>query len=198
MGNIDSVDIIVLGTSYGGMETLTLLFSNLSEDFDIPIVIVYHRPRKSNSDYLVEYFSNCTDLVIEEISDCQKILSGHIYFAPPDYHVLFENKDTLILYMDKAVNHSRPSIDVLFQSGGQIYKNKIMGILLSGASSDGAKGICFISEQGGFSMVQEPSTAIASTMPQSAIDLCFPDRVEDVKMIAFLMNESNAEYRKRK
>ena len=94
-----------------------------------------------------------------------------MYFAPPDYHLLIEHDGTLALSVDEAVHYSRPSIDVLFESAAESRGDRVLGILLSGASRDGALGLASIREAGGHTWVQSPETAQVAVMPRAALEL---------------------------
>ena len=189
---------IVIGTSQGGIEALSKLFAGLSKQFMIPLIIVYHRAINSSTDFIKSYFSDYTSLEIIEVSDNEKIKPRHIYFAPAGYHILIEDSNTICVYLDEPVNFSRPSIDVLFESASSVFKNKLIGILLTGANNDGAKGLSRIIHVGGYALVQDPKTAIASTMPQSAIDTCKVDQILPLNKIAEVLNQANRYYESEK
>ena len=196
MGRIQKIELITLGASQGGLDALTEIFKGLSEDFFIPIIAVYHRSRSSDWQFLKEHFAKQTSITIKEIFDSEIIRPGHIYFAPPDYHVLLEDRETLLLTLDERINFSRPSIDVLFKSASQIYKRSLMGILLTGANTDGAEGLCQIARAGGYTLVQTPTEAASPTMPKGALDICGNevDAVENLINISKIMNSANAYY----
>ena len=113
--------------------------------------------------------SNRCELVVKEAEDTETIRPGCVYMAPADYHLLVERDYTLSLSVDEPVNYSRPSIDVLFQSAAEAYGPALLGIVLTGASHDGSRGLVRIKEFGGITVVQDPSTAQASLMPSAAI-----------------------------
>ena len=188
MADLHTIDAIVIGASYGGMESLAEIFRNLSVHFSLPVVIVYHRAKKSDGVFLLDYFSGYTKQTIIEVADNETIHPQHIYLAPADYHILIENKKSISLSVDEPVNHSRPSIDILFQSASFVYQDKVMGIILSGASSDGTDGLCAISRAGGFTIAQDPAQSISPRMPQSAIEKCKINEIANLKRIAELMN----------
>ena len=111
-----------------------------------------------------------------------------MYFAPPNYHLLLEAGPQLALSADELVNHSRPSIDVLFDSAAEVYREHLLGIILSGANEDGAAGLAAVHDAGGLTVVQEPRTAQSSVMIFSALDRRPVDLVLDLKGIAKLLN----------
>ena len=111
-----------------------------------------------------------------------------MYFAPPNYHLLVDAGPQLALSADDLVNHSRPSIDVLFDSAAEVYREHLLGIILSGANEDGAAGLAAVHDAGGFTVVQEPRTAQSSAMVLSALERRPVDLVLDLEGIAKLLN----------
>lgn len=106
---------------------------------------------------------------IRQADEKEKIENGVMYFAPADYHLLVERNRTFSLSCDDRVNYSRPSIDVLFETASDVYKNKLVAIILTGANGDGANGIRTVKKNGGTTIAQQPETAIHQTMPLAAI-----------------------------
>jgi len=197
MGSIKQTELIVIGASQGGYEALCGILENLVKNFLIPVVVVYHRAKNSDWNYLHEQFSRYTFKEVREIENYELIKPRSIYFAPPDYHVLFEDRKTLVTSFDDYVNYSRPSIDILFESACSWYKKNLMGILLTGANNDGAKGLHGIAAAGGYTAVQNPVEALAPKMPQSAIEIFLPDTVAGLKEISNLMNVANIYFREK-
>ena len=134
---------IVIGVSAGGMEALDRLFSGIPEDFPLPIVIAQHL-HKSNTGYFLEYYDKRCDLNVKEADEKEQIKPGNIYFAPADYHLLIEDDETFTLSAGEKVNYSRPSINILFESAAYVYDAQLIGIILTGANNDGAKGMKLI------------------------------------------------------
>ncbi|RKH73731.1 chemotaxis protein CheB [Corallococcus interemptor] len=165
------VDAIVLGTSAGGVEALTHLLPTLPHDFRPALLIVVHLPRHLPS-LLVEVFSVRCRLPVHEAADKQPIQPGTVYFAPPNHHLLVDRDargPSLALSADAPVHFSRPAIDVLFESAAAGYGKRLGGVILTGANADGALGLQAVKRRGGVTLVQEPSTARAPTMPQAAL-----------------------------
>ncbi len=177
------IQTIVIGASFGGMEAITYILSNLPEKFRIPIVVVLHIGSNNINNYL-SALGNSTHFKVKEAEEKETIHKGVVYFAPPNYHLLLENNRTMSLSTDKKVNFSRPSIDVLFETAAWAYKKELLGILLSGSNADGAEGLKIIKEYGGVTLVQNPETSVAGTMPGSALHLFKPDFVLDLQDIA--------------
>lgn len=170
-----SVEIVVVGTSLGGLDALKVLLSGLPPSFDLPIVIVQHRSKQSD-EALVKLLSTETSLPVTEANDKDVIERGRVYCAPADYHLLVE-PGRFALSIDAPVNYSRPSIDVLFESAADTYGAQVVGVLLTGASKDGAIGCARIKACGGVTLVQDPATALAQTMPAAAISAQAADHV---------------------
>jgi two-component system chemotaxis response regulator CheB len=178
--------LIVIGCSLGGMHALHVILANLKRDFCVPIVVAQHRHRKSNEE-LPRYFRRQTDLKVVDAVDKQWIEPGHVYLAPADYHLLIERNGTrgeLSLSVDDAVRFSRPSIDVLFESAAEAYRNRLLGIVLTGANDDGARGAARIKAHGGIVVAQDPATAEAPAMPRGTIEAVHVDRILRLEEIA--------------
>lgn len=153
--------MIVIGASLGGTQALQTLLAALPMDFLVPIAIVQHR--SAGDDGLLHYFlQKQSYLPTTEPEDKEEILAGHIYLAPADYHLLIESNH-FALSTEAPVCHARPSIDVLFTSVAEVYAERVLGIILTGASHDGASGLATIKEHGGFTLVQDPKTAASPT-----------------------------------
>lgn len=182
---------IVVGTSAGGLEACSRIFPQLPIEYPFPIVVVQHIHPDSDK-YLGKGLQRTCALTVEVAEDKQPILPGHIYFAPCDYHLLVERDATFSLSVDAQINYSRPSIDVLFESAAWIWSNTVIGILLTGASKDGAEGIRAIREAGGLTIVQDPKEAEYSIMPESALALTKVDKVLSLQQIGdFLIGLNN-------
>lgn len=159
---------IVIGVSAGGITAMQEILPCLDKNFPIPICIVQHIG-KSDENYLVTHFQEHCALNVKEAMDKEKIIPGNIYFAPSDYHLLVAEDRTLALSVDEKVNFSRPSIDLLFQTASEAYCDELIGVVLTGANSDGAQGLKTIASNGGLSIVQSPGTATVAVMPLAAI-----------------------------
>ena len=168
-------EAIVIGVSSGGMNALKFIFSALPAGFTSPIIIVQHVSAHSDNEW-IRLLNQKSNLTIKEADEKEKIERGKVYIAPANYHLLIERDKTFSLTIDERVNFARPSIDVLFESAAEAYKNKLIGVILTGANNDGAKGIKRIKEYGGLAIIQDPETAESSTMPASAIAACLYGR----------------------
>lgn len=181
------VEIIVIGASAGAIEAISAILARLPADFAIPILIVIHLPADRRS-LVAEVFQAKCPLVVKEADDKEPIRPGTVYVAPPDYHLLVEEDRRISLADDEPVLYSRPSIDVLFESAADAFGAAAMGIVLTGANSDGARGLRQIAERGGQTVVQQPATAYASAMPQAALELAPASKVLDLAEIPRLLN----------
>jgi len=167
---------VVIGASAGGLNALAALLSDLPQDFPLPVLVVQHLLPGSGG-YLAESLSQKCAMAVKEAEEKEKLRPGCVYLAPPDYHLLVERDEALSLSIDEKVHYSRPSIDVLFESAAYAWSSKVIGVILTGASADGAKGLALIKARGGMAIVQDPATAEQPIMPQAAIDAVDVDYV---------------------
>jgi two-component system chemotaxis response regulator CheB len=161
-------DAIVVGGSSGAIDALVRMLPALPATLRAPMLVVLHLPRDRRS-LLADIFRQRCALPLREAQDKDAIAPGTVYFAPPDYHLLVDAGPCLALSVDAPVHYSRPSIDVLFESAADQFGERLMGILLSGANEDGARGLEAIVAAGGLVVVQDPATAPMPTMPQAAL-----------------------------
>lgn len=186
------VDAIVIGTSAGGIEALSILLPALPKELRAAVLIVLHLPRERPS-LLVEIFQPKCVLPVREAHDKEPIVRGTVYFAPPDYHLLVDDGPQLALSADEPVHYSRPSIDVLFESAAHCYRQRLLGIILTGANEDGAAGLAAVHQAGGTTIVQQPQTAHARVMVESALKRSPVDLVLTLEEIAGLLRTLIAE-----
>ncbi|MDT5060941.1 MAG: two-component system, chemotaxis family, protein-glutamate methylesterase/glutaminase [Acidobacteriota bacterium] len=180
-------EIVVIGASYGGLSALQILLSELSPEFSLPVVIVQHR-RKDGDDGLCEYLRKRSRLPLIEPNDKEKVEPGCVYLAPRDYHLLIE-KSIFALSTESPVGFARPSIDVLFESAADVYRERIIGVILTGANRDGAKGLAKIKSFGGMALVQDPESAESPAMPEAAISATAVDSILPLPEIAPFLNK---------
>lgn len=179
---------VVIGASAGGMHTINKLLSKLPENFLLPIIIVQHIAPTSDN-YLVEFLNKNTKVIVKEVDEKEIVKKGVVYLAPPNYHILIEEDFSISLSADEKVNYSRPSIDVLFLSASDAFKEKLIGVILTGANDDGAKGLLDIKRNGGLTIVQDPLDAETSLMPLAAIKTAEPQYILKVNEISKLLIE---------
>ncbi len=181
-------EAVVIGTSMGGLEALRQLLAPLQRNFTLPIFIVQHR-QATAEEYLTTFLNEHCVLAVKEAVSGEAIQAGTVYLAPADYHLLIEPNHTLSLSIDAKVNYCRPAIDVLFETAAEVYQTHLIGILLTGANHDGTAGLRKIKHHGGFTLVQQPSTAVAKIMPLTAIQAKVVDRVGTLAEIALFLNQ---------
>lgn len=174
--------IVAIGTSLGGLSALKKVLGNLPADFPVPIAIVQHR-HKDSDNTLSGFLQQFACLPIQEVEDKDEIIPGRIYIAPADYHLLVE-PGYFALSTDEPVSYARPSIDVLFESVADVYADRVIGVILTGANQDGSKGLVRVKAQGGITIVQEPNTAECSKMPSAAISAVSVDWILPLSDIA--------------
>jgi len=136
----------------------------------LPLLLAFHL-HKTDGGRFAEHLALRTGIPVSDAFDKESIRPPHVYVAPADYHLLVERGGGLALSIDPRVNCARPSIDVLFESAARVWADSVIGVILSGANDDGARGMKLIGDLGGFCIVQDPDTAASRVMPQSAIDL---------------------------
>jgi two-component system chemotaxis response regulator CheB len=175
--------LAVVGASAGAVGALIEILPRLPASQVLPLVIVVHQP-STHLSLLAELFARKCQLPVLEARDKAPVASGHIYFAPPDYHLMIERDLTFVLSLDQPVNFSRPSIDVLLESAADSVGNKLLAIILTGTNADGARGLRAVRRAGGTGWVQVPETAQAPAMPRAAIDLAGADAVLTLAEIA--------------
>lgn len=175
-------EVIVIGCSMGGMAALETIFGVFPPAFRVPIIVAQHRYRTSG-EALPAFLRRHSHLEVVDADDKQQIRPGSVYLAPANYHLLVERGGELSLSVDDAVAHSRPSIDVLFESAASAYAAGVIGVVLTGMNADGARGAKRIKERGGFVLVQDPATAESPEMPQAAIAATRVDRILPLERI---------------
>jgi two-component system, chemotaxis family, protein-glutamate methylesterase/glutaminase len=180
------IEAVVIGASAGGIEALSVLLPALPANSRASVFIVLHIPRDRPS-VLAEIFAPRCALPVREADDKEWVAPGTVYFAPSNYHLLLDQGPQMALSADDPVHHSRPSIDVLFESAAPVYAERLLGIILSGANQDGAAGLAAVQDQGGIGVVQEPRSARAPQMAQSALRLRPASLVLPLERIAALL-----------
>jgi two-component system chemotaxis response regulator CheB len=181
-----AVDAVVIGTSAGGIDALSVLLPSLPAEVRVAFFVVLHPPRDRPS-LLVDIFARKCALPVREAEDKELVEPGTVYFAPPDYHLLLDEGPRLALSADEPVNFSRPSIDVLFESAVDVYGERVLGNILTGASQDGASGLEAVHRAGGTTVVQHPASAQVALMAVSALKRSRVDFVLPLEQIADLL-----------
>jgi len=177
-----SYELVVIGASWGGLDALERVLNGLPAGFQTPIAIAQHRSADGGSGGLARLLGVHTELPVVDVEDKQPIEPGRVYLAPPDYH-LYVDEDGFSLSVDDAVLYSRPSIDVLFESAADQYRERLIAVVLTGANEDGAHGIAQVKRLGGYAIVQNPVEAERPEMPRAALRAAKPDRVLSLSAI---------------
>jgi two-component system chemotaxis response regulator CheB len=167
----DLIDLVVIGGSAGAVRVLGQLAPNLTERLAPAVVVVVHMASDARA-MLPEILRAPGRPPMKQAEDKEPVWPGTVYFAAPGYHLLIEAERTFALSLDEPQHFSRPSIDVLFESAADAYGPRLAGVILTGANTDGASGLRAIADAGGVTIVQDPKTAAAVTMPQAAREAC--------------------------
>ncbi|MRV76273.1 chemotaxis protein CheB [Duganella sp. FT92W] len=176
----------VIGASAGGVAALLEILPGLPREVPVPVVVVVHMLR-GRSSQLAELFASRLAIPVREAGDKEDVAPGAVYFAPADYHLSVENDATFSLSNEPLHIFSRPAIDFAMQSAADAYGPNLVGILLTGASHDGAAGLAAIGAAGGLTVVQDPHEAQSPLMPEAAIRLRQPDLVLPLRDIRTLL-----------
>jgi two-component system, chemotaxis family, protein-glutamate methylesterase/glutaminase len=159
-------ELVMIGVSAGGLEAMSVILPELTERLGFALAIVQHR--SPSSEALCQVLQQRSRVLVSEVNDKEPIEGGRVYIAPPDYHLLVE-RGHFSLSVDAPEMYSRPSIDLAFESAADAYGPRVAGVVLTGANSDGARGLRRIADRGGVAVVQDPATAEVPVMPAAAL-----------------------------
>lgn len=159
---------IAIGASFGGPEVLQTLLAGLPASFRWPIFIVQHRSSGRDGAFAQILAQRCA-LPVVNAYDKMPIRAGHVYVAPPNYHLLVERHKHLALSVDAKEHFVRPAANILLESAAEAYLGQLVAVILTGANADGASGLKRVYELGGLTIVQSPDSALARAMPEAAI-----------------------------
>lgn len=179
---------VLIGASAGGIQTLPIVLAGFGRKPHPPVVVVQHLHDSMNMSW-VDFMAQRLQKEIIVPRDKEPVLAGRIYVAPPSYHLLIERGMTFALSIDERVHYCRPAADVLFESAVRSLKAPMVGVVLTGANQDGARGLALIKEAGGLAVVQDPKTAESPRMPEEAIAACEADHILPPEEIARLLGE---------
>ncbi len=175
-------ECIVIGVSAGGFKALSTLVPKLPEHCRVAVLIVQHT-KADAGDFLARHLDRISSVRVKHAEDKEAIRMGTVYLAPPGYHLLVERGKTLSLSVDEPVHFARPSIDVLFESAAPVYRDRLIGIILTGAGTDGCAGLKAVKEHGGLTIVQDPKTAEVDFLPKSALQTVTVDYILPLEAI---------------
>jgi two-component system, chemotaxis family, protein-glutamate methylesterase/glutaminase len=171
-----SYELIAVGASWGGLEATGTLLERVPAEVELPIVVALHRSPESLRGVLESLLQRHTARPVVEPDDKDPIAPGRVYLAPPNYHLLVDG-GRFALSVEARVQYARPSIDVLLESVAEVYRERAIGIVLTGANADGAAGLAAIKRNGGVAVVQDPGTAAMKAMPEAALAAAAADAV---------------------
>lgn len=174
---------VIIGCSAGGVSALTQILPEIPKNFPLPIIVVSHQFPYSGS-LLSNVLNNHCQLVVQDAEEKVLPSKGHIYTAPPNYHLLIDNKGFFELNIDPKVCFSRPSLDVTFETAAECYREHLICVVLTGANSDGTYGAQVIKSHRGVVIVQAPETADSKSMPESVIAAGCADYIIPLKNIS--------------
>ena len=160
--------LVAIGTSWGGLDVLRTILQRLPAGLEAALVIAQHRSPESHPTAFRDLLGSVTLLRVREAEDKDELQMGTVYIAAPDYHLLVDG-DRFSLSTDEPVQYARPSIDVLLETAAESYRNRCIGVVLTGANDDGAHGLARVVELGGLAIVQDPATATRAEMPTAAL-----------------------------
>ena len=185
---------IVIGGSAGSFQGITKILSQLPKTFPLPIIMCLHRLKHVRNGF-VEALSIKSVAQVVEPYDKEPIKKGGVYLAPSNYHMSVELGNYFAMSTEEMMNNSRPAIDITLGTAAFVFREKLIGILLSGANRDGGMGMKHIKDKGGLTIVQEPAECMIDTMPKAAMALTKIDHVLKVDDIVSLMNELDKHYK---
>ena len=184
---------IVIGGSAGSFQGIVKILSCLPPDFELPIILCLHRLKHVRNGFVEALSIKSTKPVIEP-HDKESIKKGRVYLAPSNYHLSVELGNSFSLSTEEMINNSRPSIDVTLESAAYVFRHKLIGILLSGANSDGAVGMKRIKDRGGLTIIQDPEECMIKTMPTAALNLTEIDYILNTEDITKFITELSKLY----
>lgn len=180
-------DVVVIGASAGGLSALEVILRGVDKDISVPIVIVQHLSPDSG-DAIVSLLKKYSNIELSEPIDKESVLDNHIYLAPADYHIMIEKNKTFSLNLGPKENFCRPAIDVLFETASEVYFERVLGIVLTGANKDGTRGALAIKNFSGVVIAQQPEEALIPVMPLGVIESGAADYVLTLKEIVTMLN----------
>jgi two-component system, chemotaxis family, protein-glutamate methylesterase/glutaminase len=168
-------ELVVVGASWGGLRALTRVLGDLPADFAPPVLVAQHR-QEGGGELLAGLLNTRTALRVLEAEDKAPLETGCVRLAPAGYHLLVDDRH-LALSCEGEVRYSRPSIDVLFDSAARSFGARAVGVVLTGANDDGARGLRTLRARGAYAIVQDPADAEAPVMPRAALERAGADAV---------------------
>jgi two-component system, chemotaxis family, protein-glutamate methylesterase/glutaminase len=190
----NSYKAVVIGGSAGSFQGVVKILSQLPKGFSLPIIMCLHRLKHVRHGF-VEALSIKSVAQVTEPNDKEAIKKGCVYLAPANYHMSVEIGNYFAMSTEEMINNSRPAIDITLGTCAYVYKEKLIGILLSGANRDGALGMKHIKGRGGVTIVQEPTECMIDTMPKAALAATQIDHVLRIDQIVQFLIELDKQYK---
>src|SRR5690606_26190957 len=190
----NSYKAVVIGGSAGSFQGVVKILAQLPKGFPLPIIMCLHRLKHVRNGF-VEALSIKSVVQVTEPHDKEVIKKGNVYLAPANYHMSVELGHHFALSTEEMVNNSRPAIDITLGTSAYVYKEKLIGILLSGANKDGARGMQSIKDKKGLTIVQDPTECMIETMPKAALTATKIDHILKVDQIIEFLRELEIHYR---
>ncbi len=190
----NSYKAVVIGGSAGSFQGIVKILAQLPKNFPLPIIMCLHRLKHVRNGF-VEALSIKSVVQVTEPYDKEPIKKGGVYLAPSNYHMSVELGNHFALSTEEMVNNSRPAIDITLGTSAYVYRDKLIGILLSGANRDGGLGMKYIKDKGGLTIVQEPSECMIDTMPRAAMQLTQIDHVLRIDQIVEFLKELDKQFK---
>ncbi len=173
---------VIIGGSAGSFQVITRILNSLPKNFNFPVILCLHRLKHVRSGF-VEALSIKSNIPVIEPFDKDNIKVGNAYLAPSNYHMYIELNKRIALSTEEVVNHSRPSIDLSFETAALAYRDKLLGIILSGANKDGAYGLKKVKQMGGTTIIQDPKECQVSTMTDASLKMSKVDHILSTQQI---------------
>ncbi|MGE0771435.1 MAG: chemotaxis protein CheB [Cyclobacteriaceae bacterium] len=190
----NSYKAVVVGGSAGSFQGITKILAALPKNFPLPIIMCLHRLKHVRNGFVEALSLKSVSQVVEPF-DKEGIKKGGIYLAPSNYHLSVELGNYFALSTEEMVNNSRPAIDITLSTAAYVYREKLIGILLSGANRDGGAGMKSIKEKGGLTIVQEPTECMIDAMPRAAMAATTIDFILRIDEIIEFLNDLDKQYK---
>ncbi|VCU72124.1 Chemotaxis response regulator protein-glutamate methylesterase [Pigmentiphaga humi] len=181
------MELVVIGCSTGGLRALQVLLGGLAPCPATAFVAAIHTA-SADTGLLCELLAPWTSMPVVEAQERTPVRSGTLQLAPPGYHLLIGTDRHFQLSVDPKISFVRPSVTVLLESAAAAYRDRLAGVILTGANDDGAAGLLAVRAHGGLALVQDPLEAQAPAMPQAALDLAGADHCLSLAGLAATLN----------
>jgi len=186
------VDLVVLGVSTGGPQALKRLIPQLPADFPVPVVMVMHMPVGYTEVYAAK-LNELSALEVREAAEGDSLKPGLVFLAPAGRHLTFKKDSggTVVVHLDKRPYDTlhRPSVDVMFQSAAETYRNRVLGVVMTGMGSDGKEGAAWIKSQGGLVFTEAESSCVVYGMPSVVVEAGLSDKSFALDELAHAIRE---------